>query len=154
MNPSWSGWSLPSCSRPSTVVISWPLACTANMVQDFTGRPSRSTVHAPQCVVSQPMWVPVSRKTSRIRWTRSSRGSTSEESFSPLIVTWTFMASLASAGALDRLPQRAGRQDPDDVLLVFDRAAQIGLGPGRVGGQLRGLLDRGLVRPLTPERGL
>ncbi len=32
------------------------------MVHDLTGSPSRRTVQAPQCVVSQPMWVPVSRK--------------------------------------------------------------------------------------------
>src|SRR5512145_3050289 len=124
------------------------------MVHDFTARPSRSTVQAPQWVVSQPMWVPVSRNTSRIRWTSRRRGSTSADSFSPLIVTWTFMASLASAGALDRLPKRAGRQDPHHVLLVFGGAAEIGFGPGRVGGELRGLLERGVVGPLALERGL
>ena len=57
------------------------------MVQDFTGTPSNSTVQAPQCVVSQPMWVPVNRNLSRMKWTRSSRGSTSALVFSPLTVT-------------------------------------------------------------------
>ena len=44
------------------MVTSRPSACTANIVQDFTGVPSSSTVQAPQLVVSQPMWVPVSPK--------------------------------------------------------------------------------------------
>ena len=44
---------------PSMVVMSEPLACTANMVQDFTDMPSISIVQAPQWVVSQPIWVPV-----------------------------------------------------------------------------------------------
>ena len=37
-------------------------------MHDLTGRPSTSTVHAPQFVVSQPMWVPVSPSPRRIRW--------------------------------------------------------------------------------------
>ena len=36
------------------MVISWPAACTASIVQDFTERPLTSTVQAPQDVVSQP----------------------------------------------------------------------------------------------------
>ena len=56
------------------------------MVQDLTGRPSTSTVHAPQFVVSQPMCVPVSPSPRRIRWASSSRGSTSAIFFWPLTV--------------------------------------------------------------------
>ena len=56
------------------------------MVQDFTGRPSTRTVHAPQLVVSQPMCVPVSPSPRRIRWDSSSRGSTSAIFFCPLTV--------------------------------------------------------------------
>jgi len=44
--------------EPSTVETSRPSACTASTVQDFTGWPSSSTVHAPQWVVSQPMCFP------------------------------------------------------------------------------------------------
>ena len=40
------------------VVISLPSACTASTLQDFTLRPSSSTVHAPQLEVSQPIGVP------------------------------------------------------------------------------------------------
>ena len=68
------------------MLISWPSACTASMVQDFTGRPSTSTVQAPQLVVSQPMCVPVSPSPRRIRCDSSSRGSTSAIFFSPLMV--------------------------------------------------------------------
>ena len=46
------------------------------MVQDFTERPSRSTVQAPQCEVSQPMCGPVRPRPSRRKWTSSVRGST------------------------------------------------------------------------------
>jgi hypothetical protein len=60
---------------------------TANRVQDFTGVPSRSTVQAPQLVVSHPMWVPVSPNVSRMKWTRRSRGSTSAVRSTPLTVT-------------------------------------------------------------------
>ncbi len=60
--PSWTGWSWPSFSSPSTVVTSRPSACTASTVHDLTGTPSSSTVQAPQWVVSQPMWVPVMLK--------------------------------------------------------------------------------------------
>ena len=61
--PSCSADSEPSAlATPSMVVISEPWACTANMVQLFTDMPSRSTVQAPQWVVSQPIWVPVSEQ--------------------------------------------------------------------------------------------
>ena len=50
----------PASLRPSTVVSDRPFACTANIVHDFIGVPSTSTVHAPQLVVSQPTCVPVS----------------------------------------------------------------------------------------------
>src|SRR6267378_1181795 len=71
------GCSLPSFSRPSTVVISDPSACTANIVQDFTARPFISTVQAPQYVVSQPTCVPVRSHASRRNSTSNMRGSTS-----------------------------------------------------------------------------
>ena len=58
-------------------MTSRPSACTASTVHDLTGSPSSSTVQAPQCVVSQPMCVPVSRRFSRRKWTRRRRDSTS-----------------------------------------------------------------------------
>ena len=63
--PCWTGSSTPSCSRPSTVVISRPAALAARIVQDFTGSPSMSTTHVPQLDVSQPQCVPVSPSSSR-----------------------------------------------------------------------------------------
>ena len=74
-------------ASPSTVPISAPSACTARTVHDFVGCPSSNTVQAPQWVVSQPMWVPVSLSSSRIRWTRSVRDSTSAACASPFTVT-------------------------------------------------------------------
>jgi hypothetical protein len=55
---------LPVLEQPSTVVTSRPSACTPNIVQDLIGRPSSSTVQAPQLVVSQPTCVPVSPNSS------------------------------------------------------------------------------------------
>ena len=72
---------------PSMVVIVAPSACTASMVHDLALRPSTMTVHAPQLLVSQPTWVPVSLNVSRSRWTSSRRGSTSASRASPLTVT-------------------------------------------------------------------
>ena len=49
----------------STVVTSWPSACTASTVHDLTDSPSSSTVQAPHDEVSQPTTVPVSPSCSR-----------------------------------------------------------------------------------------
>src|ERR1700730_1030585 len=48
-----------SAARPSTVVTSWPSACTASSRQERTGLPSRRTVQQPQTPCSHPTWVPV-----------------------------------------------------------------------------------------------
>ena len=88
--PSCSADSVPSAlAMPSMVVMSLPSACTANMVQDFTDMPSISTVQAPQWVVSQPIWVPVSTRFSRMKCTKSVRGSTRPSTSAPL----TFMVT-------------------------------------------------------------
>src|SRR3981189_1473478 len=58
------------------VLTSCPSAMTASVVQDLTALPSRCTTQAPYCEVSQPTWVPVSRRFSRRNWTRRVRGST------------------------------------------------------------------------------
>ena len=47
---------------PSMVLTSAPSAWTASIVQDFALSPLTWTVHAPQLLVSQPMWVPVRPK--------------------------------------------------------------------------------------------
>src|SRR5262249_34662977 len=135
------------------------------------GRPSRSTVHAPQWVVSHPMWVPVRRSTSRSRWTRRSRGSTSACCFSPLIVSWTSTgvtsmctplgalarapgaptASLPRARALHRAAQRRSGQPPHEVPLVLHRATQVGAGLGGRRGQFGGAADGRLVGAVPHE---
>src|SRR5664279_2812206 len=58
------------------VLTSCPSAMTASVVQDLTALPSRCTTQAPHCEVSQPTWVPVSRRFSRRNCTRRVRGST------------------------------------------------------------------------------
>src|SRR6266567_6070364 len=61
---------------PSMVVTLLPEACPASTVQDFTALPSICTTQAPHWEVSQPTWVPVSRRFSRKNCTSSVRGST------------------------------------------------------------------------------
>src|SRR6202163_2183838 len=58
------------------VLTSCPSAITASVVQDLTALPSRCTTQAPHCEVSQPTWVPVSRRFSRRNCTNKVRGST------------------------------------------------------------------------------
>ena len=97
-------------ASPSTVPISAPSAWTASTVHDFTGTPSISTVQAPQCVVSQPMWVPVSARSSRIRCTSRSRESTAAEWASPFTVTLMLCVAIAlSSCARERLAEWHGR---------------------------------------------
>src|SRR6202000_2240586 len=57
------------------VFTSWPSGMTVSVVQDFTALPSRWTTQAPHCEVSQPTWVPVSRRCSRRNCTSRVRGS-------------------------------------------------------------------------------
>ena len=52
-------------AMPSMVSREAPAAWTANIVQDFTDRPSTSTVQAPQWEVSQPICAPVRPRFSR-----------------------------------------------------------------------------------------
>src|SRR3974390_2203109 len=127
--PSCSADSEPSAlAMPSMVVISEPCACTANTVQLFTDMPSRSTVQAPQWVVSQPTWVPVSERFSRRECTSSVRGSTRPSTSAPFtfMVTWVFaifvpLSFRSRRGAL----QRAHHHDAPDMPAVLDRPAGI-----------------------------
>ena len=73
--PHWRAWcswnaccigcSAPFSEMPSIVVTSCPSACTARTLHDFTLRPSRCTVQAPQLLVSHPTTVPTLPTTSR-----------------------------------------------------------------------------------------
>ena len=78
--------SSPSAS-PSTVSMLEPSAWTASSMQLFTSVPSTITEHAPQLPVSQPMWLPVRSRSSRMKWISSLRASTSRSYVVPLTVT-------------------------------------------------------------------
>jgi hypothetical protein len=56
-------------------------------MQLFTSVPSTITLHAPQLPVSQPMCEPVRSRSSRRKWIRRRRASTSRSYDSPLTVT-------------------------------------------------------------------
>src|SRR5258708_6108620 len=71
------------------VVISAPSICQAKTVQAFTALPLICTTQAPHCDVSQPTWVPVSRRCSRRYCTRRVRGSTSPVTALPFTVIAT-----------------------------------------------------------------
>src|SRR5919198_937794 len=101
-NACWSGWSSPPCARPSIVVISLPSAWTASKVHDFTACPSRWIVQAPQSDVSQPIFVPVSPRSSRRKSTSSVRGSTSASCRTPLTVSAIGITSPPLRRALPR----------------------------------------------------
>src|SRR5262245_27333731 len=165
LNPSCRGWSCPSFIRPSTVRISAPSACTAKTVHDFTVLPLNRTVHAPQLLVSQPMWVPVSPRASRMKCTNSSLGSTAASRSRPLILTFTssFFAICSSSAQLQKTHllltgplYRPGDRPPgqffDQTLLVLRRTAQVRAGLRIVSGKLGCLGDRRYVRLLAAQK--
>ena len=59
---------------PSIVVTLAPSAWTASIVQLFTAWPSTWTVHAPHWLVSQPTWVPVRPRSSRMHLDQEASG--------------------------------------------------------------------------------
>src|SRR5208337_4155923 len=63
------------CARPSMVMIFFPWAFTARVMQEQTARPSSSTVHAPHSPWSHVRLVPVRFRRSRRASTRVTRGS-------------------------------------------------------------------------------
>src|SRR5260221_4324921 len=73
------------------VSTSLPSACTAAIVQDVPDLPSRSTVQAPQWLVSQSICGPVRLRSSLSKWISKVRGSTSTETLRPLTVIVTFI---------------------------------------------------------------
>src|SRR5262252_2591121 len=63
--------------------------CQTKTVQAFTALPSTCTTQAPHWDVSQPTWVPVSRRFSRRNCTSRVRGSTSPVTALPFTVSAT-----------------------------------------------------------------
>src|SRR3978361_2322158 len=87
------------------VLTSCPSAITASSVHAFTALPSRCTTQAPHCEVSQPTWVPVSRRFSRRNCTSRVRGSTLALTELP----FTIMEILAISTLFIHLALRAER---------------------------------------------
>src|ERR1700674_674205 len=159
------GCSLPSLSRPSTVVISDPSACTANIVQDFTARPFVNTVQAPQYVVSQPTCVPVRSPASRRNSTRNMRGSTCRAQGLPFTLILTAIFSiftvavsgilsgiemgpfdLFSAGAARGNLDGALHQSYDELALVVGGSPHVSLGIGCGASEFGGGTNRLVVQ--------
>src|SRR3569623_632146 len=153
IKPSCTGCNCPLCASPSTVSTSPPSACTASTVHDFTDLPLRSTVQAPQWLVSQPMCLPVWRSRSRKVWMSSSRGSPSVSTLSPLSVNaMRVLAILISLRPCQCLTNRSARHLAGHVGLVLAVAAQILGGVADRHRLLRGLLDQRLVDHLAGEQ--
>src|SRR5208282_3683026 len=115
------------------VSTSAPSHCTVSTVHDLTDLLSRSTVQAPQWLVSQPMCGPVCRSLSRNVWISNSRGSTSTSTGLPLSLNDTaclviiFVSVVASAaGTRLRHAQCPLGHFPGHCRLVRDIAALIG----------------------------
>src|SRR3954468_18767348 len=159
LKPCCTDDSAPSCLRPSTVVSSRPLACTANSVHAFTGLPSSSTVHTPQLVVSHPMCVPVRPSSRRMKSARSMRGSTSALCSLPLTVTVICTdASLGLSrrgrcGDIHGRLQAALHEHVDDVSLVLRASADVVVWICRRCGQPTGFAEH-LGARLRPDEHL
>src|SRR5262245_51380709 len=81
------------------VVTFAPSICHTKTVHALTALPSTCTTQAPHWDVSQPTWVPVSRRCSRRYCTRRVRGSTSPVTALPFTVIATaVMAFLLKVG--------------------------------------------------------
>src|SRR5262249_24792534 len=121
------------------VVTLAPSTCQAKTVQDFTALPSTCTTQAPHCEVSQPTWVPVSRRCSRRYCTRSVRGSTSSVTALPFTVRETaVMGFLLELGQTPRFSHRP-------VIPAADR--------GKIPSILPGLSVLNKVNSEPPPRG-
>src|SRR5919197_1545863 len=150
---SWSGWSSPSRARPSIVVISLPSAWTASTVHDFTASPSRWIVQAPQTDVSQPIFFPVSPRSSRRKSTSSVRGSTSASCRTPLTVSAIGITSASSRtralAAESYLPDR-GLATAIYLAVAMQRPllleGEAGVGKTEVGKTLARVLGAELIR--------
>src|SRR5579862_8021984 len=118
---------------PSMVRISAPLACTANIVQDLTDLPLRSTVQAPQWLVSQPICGPVILSSSRRKWMSKVRGSTRASTVLPLIfiTTWDFAIGLPLKSFL----QHDLFRKPDSAFRDHALAAGARFGAGERAGE-------------------
>src|SRR5690348_2399296 len=154
MNAVCTGSSSPSCSRSSTVRISWPDAMAVSTVQLLTGSPSIQSTHVPQFDVSQPQWVPVRPRWSRTKCTRSRRGSTSRLTSSPLTVTVTCISGLLSARAGDGPAQCPLGELVDEMSLVVLGAALVGGRVALLTGETCRVDEAGLIRAAAGERRL
>ena len=105
---------------PSMVRMSAPFACTANTVQDFTDLPSRSTVQAPQWLVSQPICGPVRFSCSRRKWMSSVRGSTSASTVLPFTFSeiWVLAMCISLVSAARDLARASARASITPAILV------------------------------------
>ncbi len=84
MNASCTGWSLPFWEMPSMVSMARPSQAIASVMQEYTGRPSSRTVHAPQSPSLQTFFVPVSPSVSRRVSSSERRGGTWTDVVLPL----------------------------------------------------------------------
>src|ERR1700674_252967 len=135
----------------------------ANSVHDLTVRPFKSTVQAPQYVVSQPMCVPVKFRFSRKNSTSSVRGSTSAsrgllftrmhtETFSTPDIFVSRLHAFA-ARAPHRGSNRALHQRRHQCALVIRGTAHVALRFGRFPRRFSRALNRLPIDLLAAQLG-
>ncbi len=103
------GCSPSSSASPSTVSTSAPSACTASTRHESDGRPSTSTVQAPQAPCSQPTCVPVSPSPWRRKSESSVRGSARPTCSRPLTRRRTARSSTRDPRGQQRAQRRHTR---------------------------------------------
>ena len=119
-------------------------------MQLFTSVPSTSIEQAPQLPVSQPMWLPVRSRSSRTKWIRSRRASTSRSYCCPLTSTVIVLREVASTSSFLRpARQRAGRGSRPDVAGSRLRRARPTADRGRRPGLPRAQRRARPIRALT-----
>ena len=155
MKPSCSGWSLPSCSSPSTVVISRPSACTAKTVQDLTGSAVEQD-RAGAAVARVAADVRAGEPQDLADQVDQEAGAARRRAscFSPLIATVTSMGSASSARALDRSAERAAVSTRTRSFLYSTDPRRSAAGCAASAASWAARLMAVLVRLLASERGL
>src|SRR6478736_924193 len=171
-NPHWRPWhSVNACctglirpasgARPSTVVITWSWAVTANIRHERIGWPSTRTVQAPHTPCSQPTWVPVSSRSWRRKSERRRRAGTAAVRRTPLTETVTswgvslVVSVMAGSCAVGGLGEGAAGQLRNEHAAVVGTGVDVALGldvlAHRLGGRVERRVPRGRARLDTTE---
>src|SRR5215831_3212612 len=134
---------------PSTVASSAPSAWTASMMHERAASPLYMIVHAPQIPCSHPTWVPVSPRSSRMKSTRSLRGSHRPSWATPF--TFNRTVTMSATRDSDRPHEGALGEHSSEVAPIVRRGVNVGVGLDELRRLPRRGVDRSLAQPLALE---